>query len=37
LTNEYNILAEKPEGKKTLEGPRRRWHNNIKMNSKEIE
>jgi hypothetical protein len=34
--NAYMILAEKPEGKRTLEKPRRRWVDNIKMYFREI-
>jgi hypothetical protein len=30
--NAYTILIEKPEGKRPLGGPRRRWADNIKMN-----
>jgi hypothetical protein len=29
--NEYKMLVRKPEGKKPLGRPRRRWANNIKM------
>jgi hypothetical protein len=29
--NEYRILVGKPEGKRPLERPRRRWVDNIKM------
>jgi hypothetical protein len=29
--NEYRIFVEKPEGKRPLGRPRRRWLNNIKM------
>jgi hypothetical protein len=35
-TNAYRILGGKPEGKRPLEEPRRRWVNNIKMNLREI-
>jgi hypothetical protein len=31
----YNILIGKPEGKKSLDKPRRGWENNIKMDLKE--
>jgi hypothetical protein len=31
------ILAGKPEGKKPLGRPRRRWVDNIRMNLREIE
>jgi hypothetical protein len=34
--NLYRILAEKPEGKRPLEIPRRRWVDNIKMDINEI-
>jgi hypothetical protein len=34
--NAYRILVGKPEGKRPLEGPRRRWVNNIKMDLREI-
>jgi hypothetical protein len=34
--NEYRILVGKPEGKRTLGRPRRRWVDNIKMDLKEI-
>jgi len=27
----YRVLVGKPEGKRTLERPRRRWKDNIKM------
>jgi len=27
----YRVLGEKPEGKRPLERPRRRWEDNIKM------
>jgi hypothetical protein len=32
----YRILAGKPEGKRPLGRPRRRWENNIKMDLREI-
>jgi hypothetical protein len=32
----YNILVGKPEGKRPLERPRRRWEDNIKMDLREI-
>jgi hypothetical protein len=35
--NAYRILVGKPEGKRPLERPRRRWVNNIKMGLREIE
>jgi hypothetical protein len=33
--NTYRILVEKPEGKRPLGRPRRRWVNNIKMDHRE--
>jgi hypothetical protein len=35
-TNTYRILVGKPEGKRPLERPRRRWVDNIKMDLREI-
>jgi hypothetical protein len=32
----YSILVGKPEGKRPLGRPRRRWDNNIKMDLREI-
>jgi hypothetical protein len=32
----YNILVGRPEGRRTLGRPRRRWEDNIKMNLMEI-
>jgi hypothetical protein len=32
----FRILVGKPEGKRTLGRPRRRWVDNIKMNLREI-
>jgi hypothetical protein len=32
----YRILVGKPEGKRPLGRPRRRWENNIKMDLREI-
>jgi hypothetical protein len=32
----YNILVGRPEGRRPLGRPRRRWEDNIKMNLKEI-
>ena len=32
----YRVWVGKPEGKKTLGRPRRRWENNIKMNLQEV-
>jgi hypothetical protein len=34
--NEYRLLVERPEGKRLLRIPRRRWANNIKMDLEEI-
>jgi transcription termination factor 2 len=34
--NAYRILVEKPEGKRPLGRPRRRWVDNIKMDLREI-
>jgi hypothetical protein len=34
--NAYRILVGKPEGKRPLERPRRRWVDNIKMDVTEI-
>jgi hypothetical protein len=34
--NAYRILMGKPEGKRPLERPRRRWVNNIKIDLREI-
>jgi hypothetical protein len=33
----HRVLVGKPEGKRTLGRPRRRWENNIKMNLQEVE
>ena len=32
----YRVLVGKPEGKRSLGGPRRRWENNIKMDLQEV-
>jgi hypothetical protein len=32
----YNILVGRPEGRKSLGRPRRRWEDNIKMDLREI-
>jgi hypothetical protein len=32
----YRVLVEKPEGKRTLGSPRRRWEDNIKMDLQEV-
>jgi hypothetical protein len=34
--NAYRILVGKPEGKRSLGRPRRRWEDNIKMDLREI-
>jgi hypothetical protein len=34
--NVYNVLAEKPEGKRPLGRPRRRWKNRIRMDLRKI-
>jgi hypothetical protein len=33
----YRVLVVKPEGKKPLRRPRRRWEDNIKMDLQEVE
>jgi hypothetical protein len=33
----YRVFGAKPEGKGTLEGPRRRWEDNSKMDLQEVE
>jgi hypothetical protein len=35
--NAYKILVGKPEGRRSLGRPRRRWVDNIKMDLREIE
>jgi hypothetical protein len=35
-TNAYRILVGKPEGKRSLGRPRRRWVDNIKIDLREI-
>jgi hypothetical protein len=35
--NAYRILVGKPEGKRPLGRPRRRWKDNIRMDLREIE
>jgi hypothetical protein len=35
--NAYRILVRKPEGRKPMGRPRRRWVDNTKMNIREIE
>ena len=32
----YRVLVRKPEGKRTLGRPRRRWEDNIKMDLQEV-
>jgi len=32
----YKVLVGKPEGKRTLGRPRRRWEDNIKINLQEV-
>jgi len=32
----YRVLVGKPEGKRTLRSPRRRWEENIKMDLQEV-
>jgi hypothetical protein len=34
--NAYRILAGKPEGKRPLGSPRRRWKDNIRMDLREM-
>jgi hypothetical protein len=36
LRNPYSILVGKPEGKRLLGRPKRRWEGNIRMDSREI-
>jgi hypothetical protein len=33
----YRILAGKPEGKRSLVKPRRRWEDNVRMDIQEVE
>jgi hypothetical protein len=33
----YRVLVGKPEGRRTLGRPRRRWENNIRMDLQEVE
>jgi hypothetical protein len=35
-TGEYRVLVGKPEGKRSLGKPRRRWKNNIKADLQEV-
>jgi hypothetical protein len=37
MSNAYNILVGKPEGKEPLGRPRCRWEDNIRMDLREIE
>ena len=37
LRGAYRVLVGRPEGTRTLGGPRRRWEDNIKMYIKELE
>jgi hypothetical protein len=32
----YRVLVRKPEGKRPMERPRRRWENNIRMDLQEV-
>ena len=34
--NAYRVLVGRPEGKRPLGRPRRRWEDNIKMDSREV-
>ena len=34
--NAYRVLVGKPEGKRPLDRPRRRWEDNIKMDLREV-
>jgi hypothetical protein len=36
MRNAYNTLVGKPEGKKPLGRPRRRWEDNIRMDLREV-
>jgi hypothetical protein len=36
MMNAYRILVGKPEGKRPLERPRRRWEDNIKLDLRAI-
>jgi len=35
MRNSYEISVAKPEGKSSLEGPRRRWEDNIRLDLRE--
>jgi hypothetical protein len=37
VSGAYNILVGRPEGRRPLGRPRRRWEDNIKMDLREIE
>jgi hypothetical protein len=37
MRNKYKILVGKPEGRKPLGRPRRRWEDNIRMDLSETE
>jgi len=36
IRNAYRILVRRPEGKRSLGGPRRRWEDNIRMDLRDI-
>jgi hypothetical protein len=36
MRNAYKVLVGKPEGKRQLGRPRRRWENQIRMDLKEV-
>ena len=36
IRNAYRVLVGKPEGKRPLGRPRRRWEDNIKMDLREV-
>jgi len=36
MRNAHKILADKPEGKRPLGKPRRRWEGNVRMDVREI-
>jgi hypothetical protein len=37
MRNEYKVFIRKPEGKRPLGRPRRRWEDNFRMDLREIE
>jgi hypothetical protein len=37
VRNGYNIMVRKPEGRRPVGRPRRRWEDNIKLDLREIE